>query len=57
MAKNIDPLNKKGYGAVSAMLAVFDVKAAVAFYQMAFGHVLVQSLRHGSRPPTDTDGW
>jgi PhnB protein len=35
--KKIDPLNKKHYGAVSAMLAVSDVKAAVAFYQKAFG--------------------
>ena len=37
MAKKIDPLNKKQYGAVSAMLAVSDIKAAVAFYQKAFG--------------------
>jgi PhnB protein len=37
MAKKIDPLNKKNYGAVSAVLAVSDVKAAVAFYQKAFG--------------------
>ena len=37
MAKKIDPLNKKQYGAVSAMLSVSDVKAAVAFYQKAFG--------------------
>ena len=37
MAKKIDPLNKKQYGAVSAMLAVSDVKAAVTFYQKAFG--------------------
>ena len=37
MAKKIDPLNKKHYGAVSAMLAVSDVKAAVPFYQKAFG--------------------
>jgi len=37
MAKKIDPLNKKQYGAVSAMLIVSDVKAAVAFYQKAFG--------------------
>jgi PhnB protein len=37
VAKKIDPLNKKNYGAVSAMLAVSDVKAAVAFYQKAFG--------------------
>jgi len=37
MAKKIDPLNKKHYGAVSAMLTVSDVPAAVAFYQKAFG--------------------
>ena len=37
MAKKIDPLNKKQYGAVSAMLTVSDVKAAVGFYQKAFG--------------------
>jgi PhnB protein len=37
MAKKIDPLNNKNYGAVSAMLTVSDVKAAVAFYQKAFG--------------------
>jgi len=37
MSKKIDPLNKKQYGAVSAVLAVSDVKAAVAFYQKAFG--------------------
>src|ERR1700693_221026 len=37
VAKKIDPLNKKSYGAVSAMLTVSDVKAAVAFYQKAFG--------------------
>lgn len=37
MAKKIDPLNKKAYGAVSTMLTVGDVKAAVSFYQKAFG--------------------
>jgi PhnB protein len=37
VAKKIDPLNKKQYGAVSAMLTVSDVKAAVGFYQKAFG--------------------
>jgi PhnB protein len=37
MPKKIDPLNKKNYGAVSAMLTVTDVKAAAAFYQKAFG--------------------
>jgi PhnB protein len=37
MAKKIDPLNKKMYGAVTAMLTVADVKAAATFYQKAFG--------------------
>jgi len=37
MAKKIDPLNKKNYGAVTVMLTVSDVKAAAGFYQKAFG--------------------
>jgi len=37
MPKKIDPLNRKRYGAVTAMLVVSDVKAAVSFYQKAFG--------------------
>ena len=37
MAKKIDPLNKKQYGALTAVLTVTDLKAAVAFYQKAFG--------------------
>lgn len=37
MPKKIDPLNRKQYGAVTAILAVADVKAAVNFYQKAFG--------------------
>ena len=37
MPKKIDPLNRKQYGAVSAMLCVNDIKAAVGFYQKAFG--------------------
>jgi PhnB protein len=37
MAKKIDPLNRKEYGSVSAMLIVSDIKAAAAFYQKAFG--------------------
>jgi len=37
MPKKIDPLNKKLYGSVTAILTVNDVKAAAAFYQKAFG--------------------
>lgn len=37
MAKKIDPLNKKMYGAVSVSLTVTDIKAAMSFYQKAFG--------------------
>ena len=37
MPKKIDPLNKKNYGAVTAMLIVSDVKAATTFYQKALG--------------------
>jgi PhnB protein len=41
MPKKIDPLNKKHYGAVTAMLTVADVKAAVSFYQKALGFTKV----------------
>ena len=37
MPKKIDPLNKKQYGAITAMLTVADIKAAAGFYQKAFG--------------------
>jgi PhnB protein len=37
MPKKIDPLNRKQYGAVTVMLCVTDVKAALTFYQKAFG--------------------
>jgi PhnB protein len=37
MPGKVDPLNKKLYGSVTAMLTVADVKAAAAFYQRAFG--------------------
>jgi len=37
MAKKIDPLNKKQYGAVSTNLIVSDMKAAINFYQKALG--------------------
>ncbi len=33
----IDPLNKKNYSAITVMLCVSDMKAAVSFYQKAFG--------------------
>ena len=35
--KKIDPLNKKQYGAITALLTVSDIPAAVSFYQKAFG--------------------
>lgn len=37
MAKKIDPLNRKEYGAVSTFLTVSDMKAAMNFYQKALG--------------------
>lgn len=37
MAKKVDALNRKQYGAVVTALTVTDVKAAVSFYQKAFG--------------------
>ena len=37
MPKKIDPLNKKLYSPITAMLTVTDIKAAAAFYQKAFG--------------------
>src|SRR6266853_2104994 len=37
MPKKIDPLNKKQYGALTAMLTVTDLKAAINFYQKALG--------------------
>ncbi len=46
MPKKVDPLNKKQYGAVTAMLTVADVKAAANFYQKAFGFTK-RSLMNG----------
>ncbi len=37
MARKIDPLNRKLYRAVTVALTVKDMKAAMAFYQKAFG--------------------
>src|SRR5437879_8163241 len=37
MPKKIDPLNSKQYTAMTPMLIVADIKAAVGFYQKALG--------------------
>ena len=37
MPKKIDPLNRKQYTGINPMLIVADIKAAVGFYQKAFG--------------------
>ena len=37
MAKKIDPLNRKQYGALTVALTVTDLPAAMKFYQQAFG--------------------
>ena len=37
MPRKIDPLNRKLYGSVTAILTTTDVKTAAAFYQKAFG--------------------
>ena len=37
MPRKIDPLNRKLYGSLTAILTTTDVKAAAAFYQKAFG--------------------
>src|ERR1700692_207364 len=37
MPKKIDPLNKKHYGPITAMLTCTDIKAATNFYQKALG--------------------
>ena len=36
-SRKIDPLNRKLYGSVSAMITVADIKSAASFYQKAFG--------------------
>jgi PhnB protein len=51
MPKKIDPLNKKSYGAVSAMLTVSDIKAAVNFYQKAFGFATRSVMKGPDRKP------
>lgn len=37
MAKKIDPINRKNYGALSIALTVADIMDAITFYQKAFG--------------------
>ena len=37
MPKKIDPLNRRNYRAVNVALTVTDMKAAMTFYQKAFG--------------------
>jgi len=49
--KKIDPLNKKRYGAVSAMLTVSDIPTAVSFYQKAFGFSKRATMNGPDRKP------
>ena len=44
MAKKIDPLNKKNYGAVSVSLIVSDIPAAMKFYQRGLGFTKRSSM-------------
>jgi len=47
MAKKIDPLNKKQYGAVTTMLTVTDIPGAAAFYQKALGFARLGPIMKG----------
>ena len=49
--KKNDPLNKKQYGAVSAMLTVSDIPTAVSFYQKAFGFSKRATMNGPDRKP------
>ena len=55
MPKKVDPLNKKMYGAVTAMLTVADIKAATAFYQKAFGFTKRGIMNGPDRKPVHSD--
>ena len=61
MPRKIDPLNRKNYRAVNTALTVTDVKAAISFYQKAFGFKkrgVMNGARTGSRStPTDRRDW
>jgi len=45
MAKKIDPLNKKRYGALTTSLTVTDMAAAAKFYQQALGFKKVSATK------------
>ncbi len=47
MARKIDPLNRKNYRVVSVSLTVTDMKAAMEFYQKAFGFKRRGSIAKG----------
>jgi PhnB protein len=49
--KKIDPLNSKQYSAVTTMLTVADVKAAMTFYQKAFGFTKRSVMNGPDRKP------
>jgi len=55
MPKKIDPLNKKNYGAVTALLTVADVKAAAGFYQKAFGFASLGIMKGPDGKPMHAD--
>ena len=55
MAKKVDPLNKKMYGAVTVSLTVSDVKAAMNFYQKAFGFIKRGILNGPDRKPVHAE--
>jgi len=55
MPKKIDPLNKKNYGAVTAILTVSDVKAAAGFYQKAFGFTSLGVMKGPDGKPMHAD--
>lgn len=55
MPKKIDPLNKKNYTAVTAALCVTDVKAAVSFYQKAFGFTKRGIMNGPDRKPVHAE--
>ena len=55
MAKKVDPLNKKTYGAVTAAITVSDVKAAVNFYTKALGFTKRGIMNGPDRKPVHAE--